>query len=457
MKDNVTQRTDVPNATSVQFLTIVARNYLAYAFVLGKSIQQHHPDASFSIFLTDDTKREWQAAIEAQGFRSIYPEEIALEDYRKFVFKYNITEACTAVKPTVIQTLLDRGAEKVIYVDPDVLCFRCFDEVLTALDKYCVVLAPHVCSPTPDDYYPGETALMSTGVFNLGFIAMRKSETSRQVNKWWSQHLSQECIEEPEMGLFVDQKWMDLVPACFDDVYIMRSAAYDVAYWNLRERTLEERDGVLYEKNSGERLAFFHFSGITLDDLNGIHKYALGNPFGKALRKKRFTLAQRPDLTGLFHHYKALLMDADMQRLSKIPYAYSAYENGEPISQLERSLYLSSESWLGNDSDPFQTGAGSFWGACRKAGVRPGNTTMRNLSVEKIVKKYGFYMRAIEFTLKCILRVLGPQRYLQFAKYMRYQLLPVNHGFLLKQRVASRPVEASTAAHLDKQTYGTST
>jgi lipopolysaccharide biosynthesis glycosyltransferase len=441
---------------AVQFLTIVARNYLAYAFVLGKSVLQHHPDASFSIFLIDDVDHSWRSSIEAQGFRPIYPEEISLEDFRKFVFKYNITEACTAVKPLVIQMLFDRGAEKVIYVDPDVLCFRRFDEVLAALDQYCVVLAPHVCSPAPDDYYPGETALMSTGVFNLGFIALRKSETARQLTRWWSQHLKHECVEETEMGLYVDQKWMDLVPACFDHVYIMRSAAYDIAYWNLRERTLEERDGVLYEKHSGERVAFIHFSGIALEDLNSIHKYALGNPFGRAIRKKRYTLTQRPDLAGPFHLYKGLLMGADMQRVAKIPYAYATYDNGEPVSRLERSLYLSSASWLESDSDPFDTGPGSFWQACRKAGVRVSATTTVRSSVEEIVKKYGVYMRIIEFVLKCFLRVLGPQKYLQFAKYLRYQLLPLNHGFLLRQKVAGPPVKSSSTAHLDKQTCGTS-
>jgi hypothetical protein len=424
----------VHNLNTLQFFTIVARNYLAYAFVLGKSVLQHHPDASFSIFLMDDVERSWQASIEAQGFRCIYPDEIPMQHYRKFVFQYNITEACTGVKPFVAQMLFDRGAEKIIYVDPDILCFRRFDEVLLALDKYCIVLAPHLCTFKPDDFYPGERALMTTGVFNLGFLALRKGHTASQLIAWWSQHLRYECIEEPEMGLFVDQKWMDLVPACFDNVYIMRSTAYDIAYWNLRERILEERGGALHEKNSGEQVAFMHFSGFALENLDSIHKYALGNPFSGAIQKKRFSLAQRPDLVGPFHRYKELLIGANIQSLSKIPYAYSTYDNGQPISQLERSLYLSSASWRASNSDPFTTGPDSFWKACRKAGVPPSATPVPRASVEKTVQRYGLYIRMIEFTLKCCLKVLGPQRYLQFAKYLRYQLLPLNHGFLIGER-----------------------
>ena len=33
-----------------------------------------------------------------------------------------------------------------------------------------------------------------------------------------------------------DQRWLDLVPALFDDVHIVRDPGCNVAYWNLPER-----------------------------------------------------------------------------------------------------------------------------------------------------------------------------------------------------------------------------
>jgi Nucleotide-diphospho-sugar transferase len=438
------------NANSLQFFTVVARNYLAYALVLGKSVLRHHPEGSFSIFILDDVDHKWQSSIEASGFRAIYPEEIPLAEYRKFVFQYNITEACTGVKPSVAQMLFDRGADKVIYLDPDILCFRRFDEVLTALDQYCVVLTPHICSPAPDDYYPGEKQLMKSGVFNLGFIALRRGETATRFLRWWSDHLRRECIAEPDAGLFVDQKWADLVPTCFDRVYIIRNVAYNVAYWNLHERILEERGEVLYEGRSGERVAFIHFSGIAIDDLNSISKYAARNPIDKSLHKKRYTLEGRPDLATSFRAYKQLLIAANLDNFAKIPYAFATYENGEPISQLERSLYLSSVTWIESEADPFSVGQDSFWNACRKAGVRPGAASPAKLSADKTIEKYGVYMRMIEFILGCILRLLGPERYLEFAKYMRHQLLPSNQVFLLGKKVG-KSVETSDVASLDRQ------
>lgn len=430
----MSETTSVQNG-SLEFFTIVARNYLAYAFVLGKSVLEHHPDANFSIFLMDDVDREWKRAIEGKGFRAIYPEEIPLADYRKFVFQYNITEASTGVKPSVIQMLFARGAEKVIYLDPDILCFRRFDEVLAALDQCNIVLTPHICSPAPDEYFPGERGLLKSGVFNLGFIGLRAKSESLRFLSWWAAHLERECIQESDAGLFVDQKWADLAPVCFDGVYILRSPAYNIAYWNLHERLIEDRRGKPYEARSGERVAFIHFSGLTSKDcVGGICKYVPRNPFDGPEGRRGYTLAERPDLVGPFNQYRDLLSAAGAEGFSKLEYAFARYGNGEPIAQLERSLYLASDVWRDGDLDPFSAGPASFWNACRNAGIRAISSASAGSSAPEIVRSYGRYMRFIELVLRYCVRILGPSRYLEFAKYMRHQFLPLNHGFLLSRR-----------------------
>jgi hypothetical protein len=164
-----------------------------------------------------------------------------------------------------------------------------------------------------------------------------------------------------------------------------------------------------------------------------ITKYLQRNPIGWSDQKKRYTLRERPDLAGPFHMYHQLLAAENIENFSGIPYGYAAYDNGEMITQLERSLFLKSDAWRNANSDPFSAQPGSFWHACRKAGLRAGSVTHTRKSGQETAKAYGLYMRFIEFTLKCILRILGPQRYSDFAKYMRHQFLPSNHGFLLPE------------------------
>ena len=440
-------------SAGTQFVTVVAQNYLAYALALGESVARFHPDAHFSIFLVDDVGRHWKLLIESRGFRAIYPEEIPLPDYRKFVFQYNVTEACTGVKPFVLQMLIERGAENVIYMDPDTLCFRRLDEIFAALGQYNIVLTPHICSPAPDDYYPGERDFLKSGIFNLGFIALRRGRTSTDFLRWWASRLALECVQEPDAGLFVDQKWMDLAPTCFDGVCILRNPAYNIAYWNLHERFLEERAGVFYESQSGIPVAFMHFSGIIPGNLEQITKYVQRNPIGWSQQKKRYTLHERPDLSGPFQKYDQLLAASDTEEFSRIPYGYAAYDNGETISQLERSLYLKSEVWRDADADPFSAQPGSFWNACRKAGVRAGSLPGSRRTAQETAKAYGLPMRFIEFALKCCLRVLGPERYLDFAKYMRHQFLPSNHGFLLPEH-AEQLVPKEESEVVDREPEG---
>jgi len=429
-----------------QFFTVVAQNYLAYALVLGESVLQYHPDANFSIFLVDDVDRRWKDLIESRGFAAIYPEQISLSEYRKFVFQYNITEACTGVKPFVMQMLLERGADTVIYLDPDILCFRRFDEVIAALERCNIVLTPHICSPAPGDFYPGEKDFLKSGVFNLGFIALRNNKTAAEFLRWWSSHLQRDCVQEPDAGLFVDQKWIDLAPTCFDEVHILRNPAYNIAYWNLHERQMEERNGILYESQSGVPVAFMHFSGITESNLDGITKYVQRNPLGSRAHKKRYTLRERPDLVAPFKMYANFLTAANAETFARIIYAYGAYDNGESISQLERSMYLASDEWRDSNADPFRTVPGSFWEACRNAGVRDTSRATIRTNSQETIQKYGPYMQLIEFCLKCCVRLLGPEKYLDFAKYMRHQFLPHNHGFVLPAPESTPPETSATEA-----------
>lgn len=423
------------NYDFLQFFTIVAQNYLAYALVLGESVLRYHSDAIFSIFIMDDPDHRWQSSLEARGFQVIYPEHVPITEYRKFVFQYNVTEASTAVKPSIIRFLFQQGAEKVIYLDPDILCFRRLDEVLTALDESCIVLTPHICSPVPDNCFPNERAFMGTGIFNLGFIALKRSESADQFVNWWKKHLATECLFEPDTALFVDQKWVDLAPTCFEHVFILRNTAYNIAYWNLHERILEERQDILYERNSGTPVAFIHFSGISLEDSNSICRYTVRNPFSQTLDTKHPNLSDRPDLAKSFRLYRELILSSDMRDLSNMKYGYATYDNGEPISQLERSLYLGSPAWRKRNADPFATGRGSFRDTCRNAGIRASENTMIKSSASETVKTYALYIRLIEFFLRVLVRLLGPIRYLEFAKYMRHQFLPQNHGFLLSKGI----------------------
>lgn len=174
-----------------------------------------------------------------------------------FFFQYSVLELNTAVKPWAMQYLLERGYEKVIYIDPDILLYGPLREVLGLLDSGAsIVLTPHLLAPIDDGARPTELDIRRAGTYNLGFCAVKKSPIALNMLSWWQTKLERDCVVDFERGVFVDQSWMDLVPGMFDGVEILRHPGYNVAYWNLAERLVQgdETDAVTV---NGAPLVFF--------------------------------------------------------------------------------------------------------------------------------------------------------------------------------------------------------
>ena len=419
------------NNHGVHFVTIVAQNYLAYAYVLGESVREHHPGSSFHIFVMDDIDGRVSREIAERGFGLVRPTDVDIQDYREFVFKYTLTEACTGVKPFVLKFLLNNGAAKAIYLDPDMRCYREMTEVIEALDSASIVLTPHSTSPVPPNLCVDDFLFLETGTFNLGFIAIRGGAIARDFLSWWCDRLRDWCLNLREMNLFVDQKWVDLVPAYFEDVFILKNLSYNIAYWNLHERSLCEREGRLFVEQSGEPVTLIHFSGIDVNDLSRIAKYVARNPFDLfgRLDNLQYSLVNRPDLARVFREYSEAVIAHGSADYSQRLYAYDYYSNGDKISELERRLFIRRRV---KDGDPFSVGTGSYWAICRRNGVRAlhGRDAVE---VDSLGFIYRFLQWILETGSRICLRILSPAHYEKLCKYVSHWCLLINQGSLLKR------------------------
>jgi len=182
----------------------------------------------------------------------------------------------------------------IIYFDPDIMVFSKFVEMDDNLTKYNVILTPHFTTPIEDDLLPTEKHVFNTGVFNLGFVAMRRSAETARLLQWWMKKLRYECILDLTRGYFVDQLWMNLAPAYFDKVLIEKAPGYNTAHWNLHERTISYKDEKYFVND--QPLVFYHFS-----------HFSLKKPEHIASFHTRYSFASRPDIVPLFEAYKSNL------------------------------------------------------------------------------------------------------------------------------------------------------
>ena len=293
--------------------TLCSNNYLAQAKVLADSARQFQPDWTFLLGLVDkkDPSISYnELDFEVVELSRVEPKINALAE------KYSIVELNTCVKPTFFQYLFQqRKADRVIYMDPDTCIYSPLEAIDRLLSDNDIVLTPHILSPLPmDGLTPDEPLFLNYGLYNLGFLALKKTAETQRFLRWWRERTYQKGYDNPARGLFTDQLWINLVPLYFEGVSILRHPGYNMAPWNLHERSLREnaRPDDLFYLDSGEPLAFYHFSGFK-PGVPKIHK-----------DYTRFTFEQRTDLKNLYRAYEQQVTQTQYQKYSTIPCHYVA-------------------------------------------------------------------------------------------------------------------------------------
>ena len=384
--------------------TIVSKNYFAHARTLYYSFKDHNPTAQFFVLLVDENNGDIDFSQEP--FEVIEASSLDIPDFKQVAFRFDIMELNTNVKPSFLKYLLkDRGVTKLLYLDPDILIFRELTEAYSQLTTNNIVLTPHCTSPINDGMRPAEQDFLLSGVFNLGFIGVNNGQESLRFLDWWEQRCLTLGFDEPRTGLFVDQKWVNLVPCFFDGVSVLKHPGYNVAYWNLHERTINTENGH-WIVNSKCPLVFYHFSGIACDDQQQISRH-----------QDRYDLLNRPDLIDVFKEYRALLVKNGIDKFKQYTYAYATFSNSEHITQIARRLYSVNENNF-QGLDPFIVG-GEVYQWCKKEGFlgtidQSGKFTSRNYS------KADLRIRAIHFVLRMLLKLLGSNKYSMLMKYLSY-------------------------------------
>ena len=398
------------DAVTVAACTIVSPNYVAFARTLAASYLAQHPGQTFYVLIVSALKTA--DAFAGEGFTAVLLSEIGLKDVQGEAMKYDILELNTNVKPRFMRYLLGRyGLKKLVYLDPDIFVYAPLTPVFEALDAYDAVLTPHLTSPIDDDLQPGEQEMLYNGTYNLGFFGVRNTAQGQRILGWWERRCLDLGFSEGRTGLFVDQKWMNLAPGLFEGVGILRDAGCNMAYWNLHERRL---DGGLMV--NGVPLRFFHFSGIVVTDAGLLSK-----------NTNRFTLADRPDLQGIFADYKAAVVGNKDAAIESVAYGFGAFSDGTAVTRLARRIYaMEQEKFAG---DPFDA-AGPWAAYCRKAGLTAGKEVVKAATWREF-KGEDKRVQWVHRMLKAALRVLGPNRYELLMRYVGHIAVLRNQSVFL--------------------------
>lgn len=312
---------------SFSVYTSCALNYLPKARALAESLARHVPGTRLTLCLCDEVP-EWLDLAEEPFDRVWLPRDLGFT--RQWIFEHTTMELCTAVKGAALMRLQNEDdAQLHAYLDPDVYLFHALDPVLEMMEGASIGLVPHILAPESTDagIEATEMSVTSHGIYNLGHLFVRPDETGRAFARWWAERLEKYCFDDRQRGLFTDQRWVDLVPAIFEGVRILRDPGLDVASWNIAQRAVRQaQPGDDQSFRIGERpLISYHFSGT---GPSGTHRKV----------RERFDPCN-PATAEIERVYEAVLTRHAQEDLATLTPAFELFDNGIPVPAIARRLY----------------------------------------------------------------------------------------------------------------------
>ena len=210
------------------------------------------------------------------------------------------------------------------------------------------MLTPHQIDPEAKAdkraIMDNEITSLAYGIFNLGFVAIANDGEGNRFADWWADRLHDWCHDRLDIGVFVDQKWCDLVPCFFDGVKVLRDPGYNVASWNLSQRVMTFDDEGQARIN-GRPLRFYHFTKL--------------GPIGDVMTQ-RYAM-DNSEVYELWLWYRTAVMAATDDGIPSRYWHYGTFDNGVVIPKQVRELYRDRMDLRRVFDNPSVTGDGSFF------------------------------------------------------------------------------------------------
>ena len=319
--------------------TIAAENYLPKAVCLARTIRRMHPDAIVILCLVEKTMPD--SVRQCHSFDcALLAADIGIPHFQHMAFRHVSIELATAVKPMLLRHLMAvfPDHDTFVYLDPDIDMHGPLVEAEAQLKTTPIVVTPHHVNDVtrPQDVIDTVFPVLRCGVFNLGFLALTRSDVTDQFLSWWAHKVSLFCYVDYALGLFVDQKWVDLASGMFP-LGVLRHPGYNVARWNIAQRPIVGEIGSY--SVAGSPLRFVHFSQIDIGkDLLAFRRYAPAGdePIHEIRRRYRRTISAIRTELG-----------------PALPWSYDCYESGERIAPDVRMACRQSPQLLARTSDPY--------------------------------------------------------------------------------------------------------
>lgn len=309
--------------------TICSNNYLGYAKTLCESLIRSCSVKEVIVFICD-TENNLVDYKNIKGCHLVFLNQLDISDIESMLSQYTVIEMNTALKPFAFKWCLENYSDEfILFLDPDTYVTGNLSSCVEELGQGNLLLTPHILSPIPrDEHTPQEDLFTQYGIYNLGFLLLRRSADALMFLRWWSERMRVNCYARAHRGVFVDQLPMNFAPLFFQGVVISRNAGLNVAPWNNHERSLINRGGEYYLKG-GSPLIFYHFSNYQQHNHKGQTHPAYN----------RHPVHADDVLSSLYREYTEHLVKNEFQSYKAFPPAFRPDAGSRGLSRCFRGVF----------------------------------------------------------------------------------------------------------------------
>jgi hypothetical protein len=326
---------NLESSSDIAYCTIITKSHIAYARTLANTLAASNSDGKLYILLAD--RLDGFIDPHKEAFTLIRLEDLTdQDDINKMCFYYNPSELCFCLRAWLHEFMFNHTSfRKWVYFDSDIFVCHSLRKVSASLDSTSILMSPHLISINPplsinvkairklESYL-----LRNGGIYNGGFLALRRTEESKVFIEWFKNHLKMYGFDNRPMQSG-DQFWLTFVPLYFKEVSVLRDPGANLAYWNLYERTItRDKSGKIMVNN--EPLLFFHFAGFDVKGPNRLSRYRI--PQGLKIIPGV--------IEELAKEYQSLLINNGYEETKNFPYAFEKFTNGKTITPLMRRFYF---------------------------------------------------------------------------------------------------------------------
>ncbi|MEZ5312584.1 MAG: hypothetical protein R2862_02500 [Thermoanaerobaculia bacterium] len=278
--------------------------------------------------------------------------DLDIPDLPAFRFRYPPPVACYASTPFLLRHLLRQGARSVLFLKLESLVVGDLAPLFSRLRQATILLTPHLIEPLSGPGAPErEREVLLAGAYNAGVVGVSASEEATRFLDWWCLRVEHGCLHDVARGMHFEQRWLDLVPAYFEGVQIVRDPGGNVGHWSLPER----RVGIVGDRVlvDGREAAVFRFSG-----------YDPAAPERVTRHSSRLSTEGIGEAAQLFERYRRAVAAAGPAH-SAAP--LERFANGEPVPPIVRRIHLELGPAAARFGDPFACDDASFYSWLRSA------------------------------------------------------------------------------------------